>query len=64
MMRLQGQFRIASGGAIGAPRITGIDMNAAFSMGAAMGINAWLMAEFLPDIEAAAVAAINKKHEG
>jgi hypothetical protein len=63
VQRLQGQFRIIGGG-MAAPRVIGIDMNAAFAMGAGMGIHPWLIAEFLPDIEAAAVGAINKKNEG
>ena len=44
--------------------ITGLDMNAAFTMGAALGVNAMALAEFLPGIEAVMVRSLNKQLEG
>lgn len=59
--RLTGQFRTAFDGHVA--RVIGLDMNAAFAMASAMGINPWLVAEFLPDMEAVAVSAMNRKSE-
>lgn len=42
----------------GMGRAYAFDMAVAFPMGAALGIPALLIAEFLPDIEAAAMAAL------
>jgi hypothetical protein len=41
-------------------RATGYDMTAALALGAAMGVVAVAIAEFLPLIEAAAIAAMNR----
>lgn len=53
--RLAGQMRFVAGDQ--AAVFTGWDMTAALALGAALGIPAHLTATFLPDIEAAAVAA-------
>ena len=54
--RLGGQFRTAGmGGAIG------WDMTAALGLGDALSVPRYLIAEFLPDIEAAVIAVIRKK---
>ncbi|MFN7224471.1 MAG: hypothetical protein ACK4MS_10670 [Paracoccaceae bacterium] len=57
VLRLTGQLRSAPS----AERliVTGLDMTAALALAAAIGVPARLAAEFLPDIEAAMVAAIN-----
>jgi hypothetical protein len=57
VLRLSGQVRTVSG-----PDrliITGWDMTAALALAAALGVPARLAAEFLPEIEAAMVAAVN-----
>lgn len=59
VQRLNGQMRVSGLGAI-----TGLDMNAAFTMGAALGVNAMALAEFLPGIEAVMVRSLNKQLEG
>ena len=41
----------------------GFDLGVAFPMGAALGLPAYLVAEFLPDIEAAVMAALAKQVE-
>jgi len=60
--RLGGQRRIAigAGGAI----MLGWDMGAAFELSRALGLPDWLVAEWLPAIESAAVAATNEGAEG
>jgi hypothetical protein len=52
--RLGGQMRVAStmGGAV----VMGWDMVAALALGRAMGLPEWLVAEMLPEIEAAMVS--------
>lgn len=55
-MRLGGQLRVVSGMTV---RVLGWDMNAALSMGAALGIQPMAIAEFLPEIERVAVAKMN-----
>lgn len=62
VLRLTGQLRSIPG----ADRlmVSGIDMSAALALAAALGIPARLAAEFLPDVEAAMVAAINSAGEG
>jgi hypothetical protein len=50
--RLHGQIRVGMNGA------TGIDMVAAFQIGRGLGIPDFLMAEVLPAVEAAAIAAM------
>jgi NAD(P)H-dependent flavin oxidoreductase YrpB (nitropropane dioxygenase family) len=58
VLRLSGQVRTVSG-----PDrliITGWDMAAALALAAALGVPARLAAEFLPEIEAAMVAAVNQ----
>lgn len=58
VLRLSGQVRCVAG----ADRliVTGWDMTAALAMAAALGLPARLAAEFLPEIEAAMVAATNR----
>ncbi|MDF2140859.1 hypothetical protein [Paenirhodobacter sp. CAU 1674] len=57
--QLGGQFRVSSGlGAV----VTGIDMNAAFAMAEALGIDRMAVAVFLPAIEAVAVQKINDQN--
>ena len=41
--------------------ILGFDMTAAFALAAALGINPIAVAELLPDIETAAIAAMNQR---
>lgn len=55
--RLGGQVKWATGGE--KPVAMGWDMTAALSLAGALGIPALLAAEFLPPIEAAAMAAMN-----
>lgn len=40
--------------------VIGWDMGAALMLGSALGISPYLLAEFLPDIEAAAVTALRR----
>lgn len=58
VLRLSGQVRCVTG----ADRliVTGWDMTAALALAGALGIPARLAAEFLPEIEAAMVAATNR----
>lgn len=58
MQKLQGQRRVASGMNIW---FIGWDMNAAFSMADALGIDRMAVAEFLPDIETVAMAKMNEQ---
>lgn len=58
MTRIGRQVR-ASGGVI-----LGWDMGAALALAGALGIDAWLVAEMLPDIEAAAMAASAERAKG
>ncbi|MFC4668932.1 hypothetical protein ACFO5X_10235 [Seohaeicola nanhaiensis] len=44
-----------------AVRILGWDLNVAFRLGDAMGIDPFAIAELLPDIEAVAVYHMNKR---
>lgn len=46
------------------PIIFGIDLNVAFTMGAALGVPEWAIAEWMPSIEAAMVAGINERLSG
>ena len=55
MTRLGGQFRTASMGGV-----IGWDMGAALMLGQALGLSPYLLSEFLPDIEAAAVTALRR----
>lgn len=57
MERLGGQWRSAGG--MGG--VIGLDLNAAFSLGAAMGVDAFAVAVFLPPMERAALVKINKR---
>ena len=56
--RLGGQLRIAPGAVIG------WDMGAALSLASALGINALIAAELLPEIEAVMVRKLNEQMEG
>ena len=56
--RLGGQLRIAPGAVIG------WDMGAALSLAQALGINALITAELLPEIEAVMVRKLNEQMEG
>lgn len=57
VQRLTGQLRCVSG----TERLfaTGLDMTAALALATGLGLSPRLAAEFLPDIEAALIAAIN-----
>ena len=55
--RLGGQLRIAPGAVIG------WDMGAALSLASALGINALIAAELLPEIEAMIVHKLNEQME-
>lgn len=57
-MKMGGQLRVASGMTA---RVIGWDMNAAFTMGAALGIPPVVIAEFLPDLEPIAVSKMNEQ---
>lgn len=48
-------------GGMGAP--LGLDLGVAFPMGAALGLPAYLVAEFLPDIESAMMTALASQSE-
>lgn len=48
---------------MGGAAATGYDMTAALALGAALGVPAAAVAEFLPLIEAAAIAALNRSTE-
>jgi hypothetical protein len=61
VLRLSGQLRSVSGG--DRLVVTGWDMTAALALAAALGVPARAAAEFLPAIETAAVAAINRGGE-
>lgn len=41
--------------------ITGLDLNAAFTMGEALGVNRIALAELIPGLEAEMVRAMNKR---
>lgn len=45
----------------GMGRVIGFDMTTAFPMGTALGLPAYLIAEFLPDIEAAMMNAVTAR---
>lgn len=57
-MRLGGQMRVASGFSAA---FLGWDMNAAFQMGAALGVDRMAVAIFLPEIEAVAMSKLNEQ---
>lgn len=59
VIRLSGQFRTAAMGGV-----IGWDLGAAIVLGEALGLPRFLLAEFLPDIEAAAVTALRKATRG
>ena len=54
-LRLGGQLRVVE------TTIIGFDMTAAFALAGALGVCPIAVAELLPDIEAAAVAARNQR---
>ena len=54
-MRMGGQLRVSSG------TVIGFDMTAGLAMARALGCCEIAAAELLPEIEAAAVAAMNKQ---
>ena len=56
--RLGGQLRIVPG------TILGWDMGAAFGLARALGVNALIAAELLPEIEAVMVRKLNEQLEG
>lgn len=62
VMRLGGQMRIAS--TLAGSRIVGWDMTAALALADARGISRWLVAEFLPEIEAVLVQRMNERGDG
>lgn len=55
VQRLKGQMRVAGMGGI-----TGVDMNAAFTLADALGVNKIALAEMLPGLEAEMVRGMNK----
>lgn len=55
---MNGQFRSGGFG------VTGWDMNAALAMADALGVSTFLVAEMLPDIEAAAIRGIRDMMDG
>lgn len=57
--RLMGQMRLA-GTAAGSAAV-GVDLTAAFQMGAALGIPARLIAEWMPSLEQVMVSEFNKR---
>lgn len=59
--RLQGQLRIASSGLGGA--VVGIDMNAAFTLAEALGVDRRAVAELLPVIEAGLVRGCRRDED-
>ena len=60
--RLTGQLRVVPGA------VLGLDMTAALAMAEALGINTWVCAELLPEIEAMMVRGLNARigaeHDG
>jgi hypothetical protein len=57
-MRLGGQLRLAPNGAV-----HGYDMTAALALAEALGVGRAAAAEFLPEAEAAMIAALNDQAE-
>lgn len=57
-MRLGGQVRVMAG--FGVARVIGWDMAAALALGAARGLSPYLLAEFLPEIEAVMARQANE----
>ena len=60
--RLTGQLRLANG--IGGATVLGWDMGGALAMANALGIDALIAAELLPEIEAVMVRKLNEQMEG
>lgn len=56
-MKLGGQWRVAAGMSA---QVIGYDMNAAFALGDALGIDRMAIAVFLPDVETAAATKLNE----
>jgi hypothetical protein len=61
-LRLVGQMRIVAAGE--QVRVLGLDIGAAFTVGAALGVNAFALAEFFPAMEAALVRRMNEQLNG
>jgi hypothetical protein len=57
-MKMGGQLRTSD------KSIIGFDMNAAFALAAALGVNPFIVAEILPAIEAVAIPKINEAMRG
>lgn len=55
VQRLAGQMRVIPAA------VVGIDMNVAFALAAALGLDAFVVAELLPGIEAAMVRRMNEQ---
>lgn len=53
---MSGQLRVTQNGLV-----VGLDMGAALQMGAALGLNAFVLAELLPGIEGAMVRKYNEQ---
>ena len=58
MQKLKGQRRVAAGMGVW---FIGWDMNAAFSVADALGIDRMAVAEFLPEVETVAMAKMNEQ---
>jgi hypothetical protein len=58
VQRLGGQMRVIPGA------VVGIDMGAAFELARALGVEARLVAEWLPGIEAVMVRRVNEQARG
>lgn len=58
VLRLGGQWRMISG--MGGAHVLGWDMGAALPLADALGLDRWLVAQILPDVETAATAAMNE----
>ena len=59
VQRLGGQLRILAG--FGGVSVIGWDMAAVWPLADALGLDRWLVGQVLPEIEAAAVAAMNER---
>lgn len=57
-MRLGGQLRTSES------RVIGFDMNAAFALANALGVNAFIVAQLLPAIENIAITKMNETGAG
>lgn len=57
VIRMQRQLRVSMGG------IVGFDMTAAFTMAEALGVDALVVAEILPAVEAVAMTRMNETGE-